>query len=328
MGLGLRASLAGAVLTVVACGSGFTSSTAGDGGSDASTADTGTPDAATDSGSADSSSGGTDSSMHEGGASDGPGPPIEGGPGPSYCAMHAGMFTFCEDFDSYTSLTQLYGQWPNFSTTGGTFSFVTGTNAFSPPNSLEALTTSTSGVRTLIIHPMPAAGGSLTKRRLEFDFYIDTVSGIGVASAAAVAAIVLGNDVSAGVVGVAFGNGLAASTPTFGAIYEGPLPDSGLPEFGSSNVPPPFPSTGQWDGRFAIEIDYGPATIGADGGSVPSACAQLYIGPTPQLSPCLSLPASLSHPGLASIALGVYSGGAQNTGTVGVTFDNVTYVAQ
>ena len=324
MGLGLRASLAGAVLTVVACGSGFTSSTAGDGGSDASTADSGV---ATDSGSADSSSGGADSSMNDTGATDGPGPPVEGGPGPSYCAMNTGKFTFCEDFDSYTSLTQLYGQWPDYATTGGNFSFVTGLGAFSPPNSLEVLTSSTKGVQTLIIHPMPPAGANVAKRRLEFDFYVDDVSGIGLASAAAVAAIVMGNDVNAGAVGIAFGNGLAASTPTFGAIYLGPQPDSGLPAFGSSNVQPPLPAMGQWDGRFAIEIDYGPSTVGPDGGDTPSACAQLYIGPTAQLNPCLALPASLSHPGLASIALGVYSGGAGNTGTVGVTFDNVTYVA-
>jgi hypothetical protein len=242
--------------------------------------------------------------------------------------MNTGKFTFCEDFDSYTSLPQLYAQWPNFSTTGGTFSLVTGANAFSPPNSLEAVTTSTSGVRTLIIHPMPAAGVNVTKRRLEFDFYIDTVSGIDLVSVAAVAAIVLGDDVSAGVVGVAFGKTLAASMPTLEAIYQGPLPDSGPPAYNSSAAPPPFPSTSQWDGRFAIEIDYGPATVSPDGGSAPSACAQLYIGPSAQLSPCLALPPSLSHLGQASIALGVYSGGAQNTGTVGVTFDNVTYVQE
>ena len=326
MGPGLRASLAGAVLTVVACGSAFTSSPGGDGGTDASTTETGGPDAATDSTSADSSSGGADASMPEGGAGDGP---IvgDGGSVSSYCAMHPGAFTFCEDFDSYTSLTQLYGQWPNFSTTGGSFSFVNAT-ALSPPNSLQAVTSSMSGVRTLLIHPMPAAGSGLSKRRLELDFYIDDVTTIGIASAAAVAAIVFGNDVSAGAVAVAFSYSLSAN-PSLAAIYLGPQPDSGIPEFGSSNAPPPFPSTGQWDGRFAIEIDYGPSSANPDGGpSSPTACAQLFIGGVPQLSPCLALPASLSHPGPASIALGVYSGGAGNTGNVGVTFDNVTYVAQ
>jgi len=320
----LRALLGGAALGVVACGNAFTSSS----GTDASTADTGTVEAATDAGPTDSSSGGGDSAPGEASVKDGPiGPPSEGGPGPSYCAMHMGMFTFCEDFDSYASLTQLYGQWPNFSTIGGSFSLVTA-NAFSPPNSLEALTTSTSGVRTLIIHPMPPPGANLTKRRLEFDFYIDDANNIGFASAAAVAAIVLGNDINAGAVGVAFGNGTGPA-PTLAAIFVGPLPDSGLPAFGSSNAPPPFPSTGQWDGRFAIEIDYGITTGTGDGGTTgPTACAQLFIGPSPQLSPCLALPPSLAHPDLASIALGVYSGGAGNTGNVGVTFDNVTYVAE
>ncbi|HEY5146216.1 MAG TPA: hypothetical protein VII82_05590, partial [Polyangiaceae bacterium] len=90
-----------------------------------------------------------------------------------------------------------------------------------------------------------------------------------------------------------------------------------------------FPSTGQWDGRFAIEIDYGITTGTTDGGTAgPTACAQLFIGGVSQLSPCLVLPPSLAHPDLASIALGVFSGGAGNTGNVGVTFDNVTYVAE
>jgi hypothetical protein len=239
--------------------------------------------------------------------------------------MHMGMFTFCEDFDSYTTLTQLYGQWPNFSTTGGSFAFETA-NPFSPPNALKVTTSSPSGVRTLIVHPMPAAGANVTKRRLEFDFYIDAASGIG-ASVAAVAAIVLGNDISAGAVALAFGNGITEN-PNLQAFYLGPQPDSGIPAFGSASAPPPFPTIGQWNGRFAIEIDYGVATTGLDGGTAgPTACAQLFIGPTPQLSPCLALPPSLTHSGLTSIALGVYSGGPGNTGTVGVTFDNVTYVA-
>jgi len=329
MQLDLRASLAGAIVTVVACGNAFSSSSATDAGSDVSTTDTGTAEAASDSGPTDSSSGGSDSSMHDG-PSLGDGPiTLESGPMPSYCAMHAGTYDFCEDFDHFSNVTQFLSSWTTFSQTGGTFSFDT-SNVPSPPNALAVATTSTTGVRTLVIHAMPAAGaGPIGKQRLEFDFLVDDASNIGVASVGAVAAILFGNDITGGAVALAFGNGVA-TTSTVDAIFLGPQPaDGGLPAYGSASAPPPFPTLGQWDGRFAIEIDY----PGPDGGSTGTAmpCAQLYIGGIAQLTPCLTLPPSLAHPPTStSIALGVYSGGllGGNTGNIGVAYDNVTYVAQ
>ena len=318
----LRAWLGGAALGVVACGDAFTSSTAGDGGADVSTTESGPP---TDAGLADFYSGGTDSSMHETGASDGAGPPFEGGPMTSYCAAHMGAYSFCEDFDKAPNVTQFLSSWTTFSQTGGTFSFDT-TNVPSPPNALHVATTSTSGVRTLVIHVMPPPTAPVLRQRLEFDFLVDAASNIGALSAGAVAAILFGDEVTGGVVALAFGNG-TGTIPTVAAVYLGPQPqDAGLPLFGSSNAPPPFPNLGQWDGRFAIEIQYPGPDAGTAGAM---ACAQLFIGGIAQLNPCLALPSALSHPATTtSIALGVYSGGLGNTGNIGVGFDNVTFIGQ
>jgi hypothetical protein len=292
MQLGLRASLAGAILAATGCGSSFSSSTTADAGT---AADASTPDA-----------------------------PLV--PQPSYCAAHMGLFAFCEDFDKFPDVTQFLASWTTFSSTGGSFSFDQ-TNVPSPPNALNVATTSASGVRTLAIHVMPAPTGPVARQRLEFDFLVDDASNVGLASAGAVAAILFGGDVTGGAVALAFGNG-SGSTATLAAMYQGPLPGgTGIPAFGSSNAPPPFPSLGLWDGRFAIEITYPNPDAGTSANN--TACAQLYIGGIAQLTPCLTLPASLSHPAATtSIALGVYSGGAGNSGNIGVGFDNVTFVGQ
>ncbi|HEY5243806.1 MAG TPA: hypothetical protein VIJ22_20135 [Polyangiaceae bacterium] len=308
MQLGLRASLAGAILAATGCGNGFSASTAGDAGdSDAPVADTSSPDVAADTGPTDASA--PDAPM----ASEGGGVP--------FCSANMGKFTFCEDFDEYTSIGGFLGQWVG-SSLGGSFSFDQ-SGVPSAPNALHVVTTSTSGVRSLaIIHPIAGAGASASTQRLEFQLRINEAKGIDALSAAAVAAIVFGKDVSNGAVALAFTNGTGTNQATLSAVYLGPAPDSGIPAFGSAKASSPFPTLGQWDGRFAIEIDYGPAT---DAG--PTACAQIYAGTFPQLTPCLALPPSLSHPVQTSIALGVYSGGLGNTGTVDVEFDNVTYNA-
>lgn len=307
MGLGLRASVAGAILAAAGCGNGFSASTAGDaGGSDAPVADTSSPDAAADTGPMDTSA--PDAPMAN-----------EGG-GMPFCSANMGKFTFCEDFDEYSSVGAFLGTWVG-SSLGGSFSFDQ-SGVPSPPNALHVVTTSTSGVRSLAIHAMPGAGASASSQRLEFQLRINEAKGIDGVSAAAVAAIVFGKDVSYGAVALAFTNGTVMNPATLSAAYLGPAPDSGIPAFGTANASSPFPTLGQWDGRFAIEVDYGPAT---DAG--PTACAQIYVGTFPQLTPCLALPPSLSHPLQTSIALGVYSGGIGNTGTVDVEFDDVTYNA-
>jgi hypothetical protein len=323
MGPGLRASLAAAVLTASACGNSFSSTPLDAGSADVSTADVGTSDAGSDSGPTDSSSGGGDSSPGEAGLNDGP--IGDGGPVLSYCAQHVGTYDFCEDFDKFPNVTEFLGSWTTFSSTGGTFTFDQ-SNVPSPPNALGIATTSTTGVRALVVRAMPAALAPVAKQRLEFDFLVNDASNIGFASAGAVAAILFGGDVNGGAVALAFGNG-TGSTATVSAIYQGPLPDAGIPLFGSANAPPPFPPLGQWDGRFAIEIDYPSPDAGTTTGA--TACVQLYIGGIAQLTPCLTLPSALSRPAaMTSIALGVYSGGAQDTGDIGVAFDNVTFVGR
>jgi len=313
----MRASLAGAILTFTACGNSFSSSPGTDAGSDVSTADVGTPDAAGDAGPTDAPSGADV-------LGDGPVGPSEGGPVGSYCATHVGTYDFCEDFDSFMGVTAFLSSWTTFSQNGATFTFDT-MNVPSPPNALKITTTSTSKVSALAIKAMPPATAPIAKQRIEFDFLVDQASAVQPLSVAAVAGILFGNDVSGGVVALAFGNG-SGSSSTLQAIYEGPTPaDGGLPSFGSSNVP--SPTLMQWDGRYAIEIDYPGPDAGATTGA--TACVQLIVGGIAQLNPCLALPSELSHPPTAtSIALGVYSGGLEYTGEIGVGFDNVTFVGQ
>jgi hypothetical protein len=320
----MRASLAGAILTFTACGNSFSSSPGADAGSDTSTSDVSTADVATPDGAGDT--GPTDAPSGADVVGDGSIGPSEGGPVASYCATHLGTYDFCEDFDKFPNVTQFLSSWTTFSSIGGAFSFDT-SNVPSPPNALAIATTSTSNVRTLVIHAMPPPGLTpVAKQRLEFDFLVSAASDIKTLSAGVVAAILFGSDITGGAVALAFGNGSGTSS-TVACIYQGPQVDGGLPVFGSSNAPPPFPTPGQWDGRFAIEITYPSPDAGTTTGA--TACAQVYIGNIAQLSPCLALPASLSHPTpLTSIALGVYSGGLGNTGTIGVGFDNVTFVGR
>jgi hypothetical protein len=322
MGLGSRSLLASAALTIAACGNSFSSADGADAGSgaDVTTTDAG----GTDAGSNDSSSGGGDTGPADTGPADAG--KSDGGPVSSYCATHLGTYDFCEDFDSFTSVTPFLSSWTTFSQTGGTFAFDT-TNVPSPPNALRATTTSSSNVRLLVIKLMPPATGPIARQRLEFDFLVNGATSTQFLSVAAVAAIVFGSDVSGGVVALGFGNGTGMND-TLEGLFLGPTPtDGGVPAYNSSNAPPPVPSPGVWDGRFAVEIDYPGPDAGSTGGT--PACAQIYIGVTPQLTPCLALPPSLSHPpSVTSIALGVYSGGVENTGSIDVGFDNVTFVGQ
>ena len=251
----------------------------------------------------------------DGGSGDGAGS-VDGG-GSDWCAIHH-PGPFCEDFDepSNTSVTAFLASWTTFSQNGATFSF-DHTSVPSPPNALEVATTSTSKVSALVIHVMPKPPSPLTSQRLEFDLRIDSASNIGLASAAAFAAILFGDQVASGTVALSIAESL--SGPVLSAVYLEPS-DGGVPGYGSSNATSPFPTLGAWDGRFAIEITYGSSAAGA--------CAQVYVGGQPQLSPCLALPDTLAHPTTTSIALGVYSGGAQSTGTVGLRFDDVTFDQQ
>jgi hypothetical protein len=91
------------------------------------------------------------------------------------------------------------------------------------------------------------------------------------------------------------------------------------PPIRAQNATGAFPTTGQWSGRYAIEIDY------TGTGAAKTACIQVYQGVTPLLSPCLALPTEFVTPRGLSIAIGDYAGGTGNVGSVGVEFDNVTF---
>lgn len=236
--------------------------------------------------------------------------------GGDWCALHAAGLAYCEDFDSYSDVTGFLGKETTFSQDGATFSF-DHAGVPSPPNALQLVTTSTTNVNALVIEAMPKPPAAPTLQRLEFDLRIDAASSVGALSTAAFAAILFGDSIGNGAVGLAFGNG-----PTLSAVYLEP-PDAGTPGFGTQNSTGAFPTQGQWDGRFAIEIDYGTTSGGGR-----NACAQLYISNVAQLNPCMSLPASLTHPTSNAIAIGVYSAGLGNTGNVGVRFDNVTFNQQ
>ncbi|HEY1694265.1 MAG TPA: hypothetical protein VGG39_18980 [Polyangiaceae bacterium] len=311
----------GAAAAIAACGQGFTAGGAsggGDAGPDVANTGDDEVDTGTGSSSGSGSSGGNGEAgpPHEASVSDGPSL-SEGGNG-DWCSdpQHVGSAKFCEDFDENTLITGFLAPPWTYSENGASFSF-DHLGVPSPPNALEVTTSSTSQVNTLVVRSMPASVTSPTTQRLEFDLRIDQASGIGVTAAAAVAAILYGDTVDSGAVALAFGNG-----PTLSAVYL-QAPDAGLPGFGSADATGAFPTLGQWDGRFAIEI-----TFNAGGSGTSGACAQVYVGAAPQLSPCLKLPSSLSHPAQASIALGVYSGGIGSTGTIGLRYDDVTYTEQ
>jgi len=296
--------MAGGVATLTACGSAFSS---GESGTDSGTGDVST----LDSGAGDSSPG--EGSVADTGASDAP---VEAGP--SWCSTQPSTLALCEDFDSYPTVQQFLSSWTTYSAINGTFSF-DNTAVPSPPNALAAATTNTSGVRTLALHVLPAPPqGPIKKLRLEFDLLISQATGIDLTAASGLAAIVFGSDV---VSGGAVALGIVAG-PQLAAIYVGPQPaDGGVPLFGASPASSPFPALSQWDGRYAIEIDY---TAPEAGVTTASACAQLFIGTVAQ-GPCLSLPAELSSRPVTTIALGVYSGGLGKSGTIGAAFDNVTF---
>jgi hypothetical protein len=305
--LGLTALLGGSC-AAVACGNSFTASSAGDGGPDASSSG------------GDGAAGGVDA---PGESSSSGGAPVEGGPGGdaggSWCSTFGASYKFCEDFDETGQVQQfLSDYWPTYSQNGATFSFDTAANVPSPPNAFVVTTSKTNNVDALAIHAVPKLPVALASQRLEFDLRINQVANIGVASDAAFAAILFGTDVSHGAVALAIGPG---SPPVMSVAYIEPS-DGGIPGFGTSNAPQPFPQTNVWAGRFALAISYG-ASAGTSG-----ACAQLFIGGQAQLNPCLALPASLAHPTDAFVALGMYSGGLGNSGNVAVEFDDVTYTDQ
>jgi hypothetical protein len=242
--------------------------------------------------------------------------------GSSWCSGSANTTNatvFCEDFDEYPSgaagISALLSSstWPTFEQSGGTFSFDT-SNPPSPPNAFVA--TGGSNAQMLIVKGLATPGAQITTLHLEFDLRINEAGTIGLLSAAGLAAIAFGDSLVDGYAALAIGSG-----PNLQAVWTLPA-DAGpasASSFKTQNATGSFPTTGQWSGRYAIEIDY-TGTAAAKTG-----CIQIYQGVTPLLSPCLALPAEFATPHTLSVALGDYAGGTGNTGTIDIEFDNVTF---
>jgi hypothetical protein len=217
--------------------------------------------------------------------------------------------TFCEDFDGYQSVSTLLGSWSSFEQMNGNFKLDTAAGAPSPPNALEAI--GASGAKVIVLKTLPVAG-SPTRLRLEFDLRIDSPGNVGFLSAVGVAAIAFGSSINDGYAALAIGNGPVLQGAWVDAA-DGGASDAG--SFKSSNSSGPFPASGVWAGRYAIEIDYSAAT----------GCVQIFDGSTALLSSCLVLPPGLRHPTSVSVVLGDYAAALASTGSIDVEFDNVTF---
>jgi hypothetical protein len=225
-----------------------------------------------------------------------------------FCATIHPVPTFCEDFDEYTSVSEVLNAWPNFQQAGGAF-HLDAKNGFSPPNALQAV--GTSGAQTLLVKTFPAPA-TATLVRLEFELRFNSSPTVGALSALGIAAVAFGRTVNDGFAALAVGNGPVLSAAWVDRADAGPS-DAG--PFKSSNAPGAFPTIGVWAARYAIVVDY----------SSGNGCEQIYQGPTPLLSQCLPLPPDFSHPTEVSIVLGDYASGFDNTGNEDVEFDNVTF---
>jgi hypothetical protein len=285
--------LRGAWTAALLAGCGGEAFTAGDGG----TADGGEPDSTV---------------VGDGGSE-------AGDAGQSWCKTLGSAATFCEDFDEYADFAAFTNAWSGFSMAGGTLSFTPIAGVPSPPNALSAASTQTSHVNAIALRLMPTSKTRPVSRRLEFALYPGQATGIAEGSVAAIAAIMFGQTVASGAVAITFGPGPGTGA-TLGAAYVEPSAGSGVPGFASQASNEAFPNLGSWDGRLALEIDYG-----SDAG-VATACVEVFLGGIPQLSPCLPLPEDLIESQTVYIALGILSSGLDtNTGTVSLAFDNVTY---
>jgi hypothetical protein len=230
--------------------------------------------------------------------------------GPPWCTGHTE--TFCEDFDEYPSVTNLLGSstWPVFEQQAGSFQFDT-VNAPSPPNALQVA--GDDGAEVVIVKTFPALQKVPQKVTLTFDLRINSPGTPGLLSVAGFAAIAFGNSINDGYVAMAIGDG-----PTLSALWvqsTSVMPmDAGA--FKAAPAMGAFPSTGIWDGSYAVEIQYNPPS---------PPCLQVYRGISQLLTSCLPLPPEFANPTVLSIVLGDVAGGAGHTGTVNLEFDNVTF---
>lgn len=286
LGLACGASLV-AIAWVAAGGCGGSAFLAGDSGTDASTP--------TESGPAPE-------------AGEGAAP---GDSGARWCTAHTE--TFCEDFDEYSSVNNLLGSntWPTNAQQAGSFTFDT-VNAPSPPNALQVA--GDDGAQVYVVHTFPALQQAPTKLVLSFDLRVNSGGDPGLLSVAGFAAIAFGTSITDGYVALAIGAGPSLAAFWVQSTSNNPAADAGA--FKPAPLSGAFPSTGVWDGTYAVEIDYAPPS---------PPCLQVYRGVLTQLASCVPLPPEFAQPQIVSIMLGDVAGGTGKTGPINLEFDNVTF---
>lgn len=232
---------------------------------------------------------------------------VEGG---SWCSSHETLF--CEDFDEYRTIDDLYSSshWTNHAETSGSFRITSSTSPPSPPNSLEAI--GGDGATVLLVKTLDPIDSSVKHARLEFDLRIDGPGMPGPLVAGGFAAISFGTGIEDGYVALVIADG-----PQL-AMAWGINGDAGLRgDAGASGIThvTTFPAAGRWADRFAIDIDY------------TQSCVQVFDGTSAQLGSCVPLPGELLSRRTLSIILGDYVVGFGSVGQIDLEFDDVTFDA-
>jgi hypothetical protein len=236
------------------------------------------------------------------------GAPADGG---SWCSSRTPLF--CEDFDEYGTINDLYAssKWSNHGEASGSFRITSSTSPPSPPNSLEVI--GGDGAQVLLVKTFNPLAATTKHARLEFDFRIDSPGNPGLLVAGGFAAIGFGAGIDNGYVALVIANG-----PQL-AMAWGIAGDAGLRGDGGTDGithVTTFPAAGRWADRFAIDIDY------------VQSCVQVFDGTSPQLGSCVPLPPELLARRTLSIVLGDYVVGLGNVGQIDLEFDDVTFDAQ
>jgi len=234
--------------------------------------------------------------------------PADGG---SWCSSRTPLF--CEDFDEYATINDLYAssKWTSHSETAGSFRLTTSTSPPSPPNSLEVI--GGDGAAVLLVKTFEPLATTAKHARLEFDLRIDSPGTPGLLVAGGFAAISFGTGIDDGYVALVVANGPQLAMAWGTSADAGLRVDAGTA--GLAHVMT-FPASGRWADRFAIDIDY------------TQSCVQVFDGTSPQLGSCVPLPPELLARRTLSIVLGDYVVGLGNVGQMDLEFDDVTFDTQ
>jgi len=236
--------------------------------------------------------------------------PTDGG---SWCASRTSLF--CEDFDEYSTINDLYAssKWSSHTATSGSFRLNTSSSPPSPPNSLEVLGGDNADV--LLVKTFQPLASTAKHARLEFDLRIDNPGSPGVLVASGFAAIGFGAGIDDGYAALVITNGPQLSMG-WGLAGDAGLKSGDAGTAGLAHVMT-FPAASRWSDRFAIDIDY------------TQSCVQVFDGASPQLASCVPLPAELLARRTLSVVLGNYVVGLGSVGPlIDLEFDDVTFDTQ